>query len=134
MFIHTFHFCFLQKIANHIKRNWLRFSLLRLYRTNIYVINIVKISNRFILNLFSCLQQTSMDSCKVHAQTFVGLYFSENAFIDRILKHITYSSGELLIFFWLTLVDILCLKFGISQHQRNTVGKHNTPKERKSMK
>ena len=40
-------------------------------------------------------------------------------FISQNLKHIhmTYSFIELLIFFWLTLVDTLCLEF-ISHHAK----------------
>ena len=40
-------------------------------------------------------------------------------FIGQKLKpvHVTYSFLELLIFFWLTLVDISCLEF-ISHHAK----------------
>ena len=47
-------------------------------------------------------------------------------FVSWKLKHVhvTYSFDELLLFFWLTLVDIFCLKFDFSLHQRNTL--HNS--------
>ena len=38
--------CFIQKLIYHLKRNWPRFSLPKICRSSIYVIAIVKFSNR----------------------------------------------------------------------------------------
>ena len=64
-FISTCHFCFIQKIFYHLKRNWPRFSLPKFCRSNIYVITIVKFSNSPIQNVFSFPRWTSMNFCKV---------------------------------------------------------------------
>ena len=64
-FISICHFCFIQKIIYHLKRHWPRFSLLKFCRSSIYLITIVKLSNRSIQNLFNFPQRTSTDFCKV---------------------------------------------------------------------
>ena len=65
-FISTCYYCFIQKIIYHLKRNWPRFSLPKFCRISIYVITIVKFSNRSIQNPFNFPQRTSMDFCKVY--------------------------------------------------------------------
>ena len=61
----------------------------------------------------------------IHNETPIGLLKSpwKIFFIGQNLNHIhgTYSFGEILIFFWVTVVDVFCLKFDFSQHQRNIV-------------
>ena len=54
-FISTCHFCFIQKIIYHLKRNWPRFRLPKFFRSSIYVIIIVKFSNSPIQNVFNFL-------------------------------------------------------------------------------
>ena len=66
--VSTCHFCLIQKIIYHLKRNWLRCSLPKFCRSSIYVITIVKFSNRPIQNLFNFPQETSVDFCKVQMQ------------------------------------------------------------------
>lgn len=44
---------------------WPRFSLPQLCCNNIYVVTILKITNKSRQNLFNCSQRTSMDYCKV---------------------------------------------------------------------
>ena len=41
--ISTYHFCFMQKIIYHLKRNWPRFSLPKFSGSSIYVITIVNL-------------------------------------------------------------------------------------------
>ena len=45
----------------HLQRDWPRFSLPRFSRSSIYVINIIKFSNRPIQNQFNFVQETYMD-------------------------------------------------------------------------
>ena len=61
--ISIYHFCFIQKIFYHLKRNWPRFSLSKFCRSSIYVITIVKFSNSPIQNLINFPQR--MDFCKM---------------------------------------------------------------------
>ena len=63
--ISTCHFCFIQKIIYHLKKNWSCFSLLKSCRSSIYVITIVKFRDSPIQNVFNFSQRTSMNFCKV---------------------------------------------------------------------
>ena len=64
-FISTCHFCLIQKIIHHLKRNWPRFSLPKFFSSSIYVITIVKIINSSTQTLFNFPERTSTDFCKV---------------------------------------------------------------------
>ena len=71
-FIYTSNFCLIQKVIYHLQKNWPYCSLPKFCRSSIYVITIVKFSNRSIQNLFNLLQQTSMDFCKVNNNNLVN--------------------------------------------------------------
>ena len=52
-------------------------------------------------------------TCSFRKMLITGLISKHN--------HVTYFRRELLIFFWLTLVDFFSLKFDFSPHERNDV-------------
>ena len=91
-FISTFHYCFIQKIIFHLKRNWPHFSLPKFCRSSIYV----KFRNRPIQNLLNFPQRTSIDFFKVSLQNTYLIWCS--SFIDfgnkvQIVK-VAYCSSE----------------------------------------
>ena len=59
----------------HLQSDWPRFSLPKFSHNSIYVFNIVKFKNGPIQNLFSFLQQTSMDLLSV-GKLFLSWHFT----------------------------------------------------------
>ena len=73
---------FTEPIEKHLiltlaKKNWPRFSLPKFTRSSIYVITIVKFSNRSIQNLLNFPQRTSMDFYKVSLIIYLFLTFDK---------------------------------------------------------
>ena len=69
-----------------IKRSWPRFNEPYLYRNHIYVIAIIKFSNRSIQNLFNVDKGTCIDSPKLRYSKGGGLFlFVRDHISSRLL-------------------------------------------------
>ena len=91
-----------------------------------------------ILNRVKWIQRKIINNKYYRCQNHLtGLYFAEDSFhwSKFIAIHVTYSFRGLLVFFWLTLVDMLCLKLEFSVHQNTYFTQYctqihtSTPKE-----
>ena len=77
-----------------MQRNWQRFGLRKFYRISIYVITVVKFSNRPIQNLLNLFQRTSMDFGKVDSRNKIlkilkiNKQNSQNPAIFLEIKHV----------------------------------------------
>ena len=115
--ISTCHFCLIQKIICYLKRNQPRFSLPKFYRCSIYVIAIVKFSNRPVQNLFNFPQRTSKDFSNC-VMLFLWIFICVSC--------IYYLFLYLSVFIYVLNTQIIIYKYTLIHKQLSNVNKKRT--------